>query len=169
MKPVYTTEWGQCFSAAVASVLEISLEDCPLVPTRIDEFFKTAPPAPVHSIEEALAHPERIRESEWYRAFCKWIEETRPEFTARMQEAWDAWLAERGLVIHSFAAPSYTVPGYSVAGCEYGQHSHTLVLLDGRPVFDPDPNFTIDRPEFPWTIKTVHIIAPTNPAVLVKA
>jgi hypothetical protein len=37
MKPVYTAEWGQCFSAAIASVLELPLSEMPSIPNRFAE------------------------------------------------------------------------------------------------------------------------------------
>ena len=170
MKPVYTSEWGQCFGACVSSVLELELTDVPRIPNRFDEFCETHRELYPRgmTIEAYKANPTILLETAFYQKFCEWIESTRAEFTADVERIWREWFAERGLVCHSFAAPAFAVPGYSIAGCQYGAHSHTLVLLDGKTVHDPDPHFSTDKPEFPWVVKTVHVIAPRNPAILLR-
>ena len=153
MKPVYSKKFGDCFSSAVASVLEMDLAEMPVLPfqTRFDEFCSEM-------------HRRGIKtETEFLTEFGKWLEETREERAAEMQRCWTEWFDAKGIICYSLAPPAPT-KGYCIAGCEDGPHSHALVLLDGKIIHDPE------RPEHrrgqPWQITSIHILAPRDPAML---
>lgn len=164
MKPIKMSKqygehaFGDCYRAAMASMLELPLSEMPIVPVHLDEFSerlrKLYAGAPKPSAEEIVPH------------LGKWLEETRDRFTKEFNAAWLPWFGERNLIRLALDPP--IPPGYCVALCRYKEFSHALVCYNEKVVFDPDPLFDADRPEVPWEIQEVHVIVPRDPSVLLK-
>jgi len=167
MKPVLVDPryWGDCFRACVASMLEVPVEECPHIPSGIEEFHKTCMAPPFASLEEYKRNPDKLFESEWWNDFCAWWTVTKPKWVKEFEKTWSDWFEERGLVCHTLAPLNVPIRGYYIAGCEWGPLSHALVMCDGRVVHDPN-GYAPDAPEHPWRIVSLHVIAPRDPSVL---
>lgn len=87
------------------------------------------------------------------------------------QAAWDAWFDERGIVCYDITfAPGTPPKGYTIGGVMsrvFDDTLHSVVCLDGEPVWDPNPKYRDD----PFTAEDVisHVIlVPRDPSVLAK-
>ena len=87
-------------------------------------------------------------------------------------EEWQEWFAKQGLVSYDieFKDSWKKVKGYTI-GCvdsqkQIGRH-HSIVCLNGRPVFDPMESN--ERTYEPEDVEVHTLIVPINPAVLINA
>lgn len=161
MKPIKMKNWGECMSAAVASVLELPLDDMPKIPMLLDEFQaecdRDGIKIPIKTIQEYYENPKVLQSSEWFNRLNDWLARNRERIMIEVARAWENWLDERGLELLTFP-PSTKIPGYSIANCEYKNFTHALVLLDGEICFDPEEGFGPENMEFPWEIRRIHVI-----------
>jgi hypothetical protein len=86
-------------------------------------------------------------------------------------EVWDMWFDRRGIVAYEITfAPDAPPKGYTIGGVMsrvYENTLHSIVCLDGEPVWDPKPEYR-DEPFSAEDVVSHVVLAPRDPSVLTR-